>query len=299
MPEIETTEATTEVTTEETTAPLEETTSQETTSQETTDDWRASIEDDSLRKVADRFDSVVSLTQAVSDLRKRESNSIRIPGKDASDEDTAAYLKALGVPETVEGYEFSVPEGHELTDADKAFQTWAGETFHGHNISTEQAKGITEAWNQYAAAAQQAEIDADKVYAEKTEAALKAEWPGEEYARNKQFANRAATEVFGDSLEDVRNIETKDGRFILDHPDFVKMLAKVGREMNEGTLGGVLSDGDRDGVQDQIDELQTKIDKAQREGDRSLANKVYQDQQRLYEKIYGTAPAVGHEGRAA
>ena len=113
MPEIETTEVTAEVTTEETTAPLEE-----TTSQETTDDWRASIEDDSLRKVADRFDSVVSLTQAVSDLRKRESNSIRIPGKDASDEDTAAYLKALGVPETVEGYEFSVPEGHELTDAD-------------------------------------------------------------------------------------------------------------------------------------------------------------------------------------
>ena len=265
----------------------------------TSDDWRVSIEDADLRKVADRFDSLSAMTKAVSDLRKRESTSIRVPGKDASEKDVAAYHKALGVPETVEGYEFAVPEGHEPTDGDKAFQAWAGETFHLNDISVEQAKGLNEAWNKYAASVLQAQIDADKKYADETETALKAEWPGKEFERNKAFADRAAAKVFGDALDDVRNIETKEGRFVLDHPAFVKMLAQVGREMDEGRLGGVLTEGDRDSIQSQIDDLQTKIDRATAQNDRTTAQDLYIKQQKLYEKVYGTAPVVGSEGRTA
>lgn len=263
------------------------------------DDWRASIEDPALRKVADRYASPTAIAKAVADLRKHESTAIRIPGKDASEEEIAAYTKALGVPETAEGYEFTVPEGQEPTDADKAFQAWAGETFHSNRISVEQAKGLSEAWNTYVAALQEEQVKADKAFADESLTALKAEWPGKEFERNKAFADHAARDGFGDDFEEVSNIETKDGRFVLDHPAMVRMLAKFGREMDEGRLGGVMTEGDMEGIDAQIDEMQDKIDKAQARHDRETANRLYQQQQELYRKKYGSGPIVGSEGRTA
>lgn len=293
--ETETTETTQETSATEQTTSTEET----TTSEETAGDWRSSIEDADLRKVADRFASPTDAIKAVSDLRKRESTSIRALGKDASDDEVTAYRKATGVPETAEGYVFEAPEGVEFSDADKAFHTSAAEVFHKLNIPTVDAAALTEWWNETAAATQQAQVAADKAFADESEAALKAEWPGEEYDRNKAIADKAATDLFGATIDAVREIETKDGRFILDHPSFVKMLAQVGREMQEGRLGSVLSDGDRGGVESQISELQDRIDKAQANRDHNMANKLYQEQQGLYRKLHGSAPIVGAEGIAA
>ena len=153
--------------TTETTETTEEATGKKTTSEETTetkaeeqksngkdeptettdaDAWRDSIEDPELRKVADRLASPTAAVQAIADLRKRDSQT-RVPGKDASEKDVAAYHKAIGVPEKADGYEFTVPEGHDPTDADKAFQAWAGETFHAEKLTVDQAKGLNAKWN--------------------------------------------------------------------------------------------------------------------------------------------------------
>jgi len=299
--------------TTENTETTEETTSQETTetkteetksngkdkeTETTSDVWRDSIEDADLRKVADRIASPTAAVQIIADLRKRDSQ-IRIPGKDASEKDVAAYHKAIGVPGKADGYEFAVPEGHELTDNDKAFQAWAGETFHAQDITAEQAKGLAAAWNEYAAGIQQAQIDTDKAYAAETEAALKKEWPGKEFDINRQFADTATKKLFGGDIDEVRNIETKDGRFILDHPAFLRVFAQYGREMAEGRAGDVMTDGDRDGVQNEIDDLQKKIDKAKADGDNEKANRLYQKQLALDATIVGTRPVVGAEGRTA
>lgn len=289
-------------TTEETAseeAAAAETASTETTAAPSVDDWRAPIEDKELRKVADRFASPADMAKAVSDLRKRESTSIRLPGKDASDEDVAAYKAAIGVPENVDGYEFALPEGREATDDDKAFQSAAGEVFHKLNISAEQATGLNAWWNEFQAQAEAAQTEADKAFAAETEAALRKEWPGQEFDRNKVFADRAATELFGDTIEQVREIETKDGKFVLDHPALVKVLARVGREMDEGKLGSVISEGDRDAIDTQIADLDKKIEVAQRSGDRETANRLYQQQLALTQKIVGNQGIVGAEGRAA
>ena len=261
------------------------------------EDWREHIQDTKLREHSGRFTSVVDLLGKHFELRQQLSTAIQPLGKDATDEQVATYRKAIGVPEAVEGYEFAMPEGMEATDGDKAFQTAAAETFHGLNISAGQAKGLNEWWNGVTAAMQKAQIDDDKAYADESMAALKKEWPGKEYDRNKALADLAAAKMFGDAFDDVRNIETKDGRFVLDHPAFVKALAGVGTEMSEGRLGGVLTEGDRDGVQGQIDELDKKIDAATAEGDGEKANKLYQEQQELYRKIHGSALVVGVAGR--
>ena len=299
----ETTEETTEtkeaVTTSEETVSAETTQETKPSGEATTDDWRSSIQDEKLRDHAGRFTSVLDLVGKHYELRQQLSTAIKPLGKDPTDEQMATFRKSSGIPETVDGYEFTVPEGHEVTDADKAFQASAAEVFHKFDIPVTAAKGLGEWWNGVTASALQAQIDGDKVYADETAAALKAEWPGEEFGRNKQFADDAIAKVFGDKVDEVRAIETKDGRFILDHPDFIKMFAQYGREMEEGRLGNIMTDSDLNDNDAQIDALDKKIDEATASGDRELANKLYQEQQEKYRKAYGAGPVVGAEGRVA
>ena len=263
------------------------------------DDWCEDITDTKLRDHAGRFTSVVDLLGKHFELRQQLSTAIQPLGKDATDEQVATYRKAIGVPETAEGYVFTTPEGHELTEDDKAFQKSAAEMFHANNIPVDAANAQIAWFSDHAAQVEKGQVDADKAYADETEAALKAEWPGKEYENNKAFADRAAAKVFGDGLDDVRNIETKGGRFVLDHPAFVKMLAGIGREMSEGRLGSVMTEGDQNAIENQIDELDGKIDKATNEGDGVKANKLYIEQQELYRKLHGSVPIVGSEGRTA
>ena len=294
----ETTETTEAVTTSEETVSTETTQETKPNGETTTDDWRSSIQDEKLRDHAGRFTSVLDLVGKHYELRQQLSTAVQPLGKDPTDEQVATFRKASGVPETTDGYEFTVPEGHEVTDADKAFQASAAEVFHKFDIPVSAAKGLGEWWNEVTASALQAQIDGDKAYADETTAALKGEWPGEEFDRNKQFADSAIAKIFGDKLDEVRAIETKDGRFILDHPDFIRMFAQYGREMQEGRLGNIMTDSDLNDNDAQIAALQKKIEEATNSGDGELANKLYQEEQELYRKAYGAGPVVGAGGRA-
>ena len=102
------------------------------------DDWRAPITDPDAQKFAKSSTDLNHLVGRALEMRKQLSTAIQIPGKDASDDDVAAYRKATGVPAEATGYKFDVPEGREPAEADKAFQSAAAETFHGLNVSAEQ-----------------------------------------------------------------------------------------------------------------------------------------------------------------
>ena len=296
----ESTEAT--ETTEATKAVTEEAkpNGEEKTTEAVSEDWREHIQDTKLRDHAGKFTSVLDLVSKHFELRQSLSTAIQPLGKDATDEQIGIYRKLTGVPETAEGYKFpDLADGEVLTDQVKASRaTWA-ERFHSLNVSAETAEKLIAFVGEDGAAALVAQANDDTKFAEETLAALKAEWPGKEFERNKAFADRAAAKVFGDGLDDVRNIETKDGRFILDHPAFVKMLAGIGREMSEGRLGSVMTEGDQNAIENQIDDLEGKIDKATNEGDGEKANKLYIEQQELYRKLHGSVPIVGSEGRTA
>lgn len=293
----ETTEATEGQTTETQTAETTETTATEPVTAEAAADWRAGIPEGKLRDHAGRFTSPTHMSENSLELRQQLSTAIQPLPTNPTDEQVATYRKAINVPETSEEYTFDTPEGYELTETDKEFRSAMSAMFHGQNISVDQAKGLEAGYGEFTAKLLQAQIDADKAFADTASEALKAEWPGQEFERNKAFADAAAAEGFGNNLEEVRHLELKDGRFVLDHPIFLRMLASFGREMGEGKVGGVMTEGDRGGVENQIGDLQTQIDKAQATGDRSKANKLYQEQQGLWRKITGSELVVGAEGR--
>lgn len=296
---------------EETTAASEESTAAESTEStavttESTEEtartsptsWREQVTDPDLRKIADRFNSPQDAIKAVADLRKRESTSIRIPGENATDEERAAYRKAIGVPEKPEQYAFVMPEGREANDVDKAFQNHFAQVFHKFDIPAHAAKGLNDEWNKFIDEAAKVQAEADKSFAKATMDALKQEW-GDDFERNNTLATRAAQEILGKDFEAATQIETKDGRLLLDHPIMMRAFASIGSEMAEGRLGPSMGDSERASIQDRIDDLQNRKMEAMDKGDRRTASRLDAEQQALYSKLEGDAPIVGSQGRTA
>jgi len=244
--------------------------------------------DDDLKETADRFASKQDAVRAIQSFRKRESQ-VRVPGKDASDEEIASYQKAIGVPESAAEYEFPEVSEDDMTDEIKASrETWANH-FKELNISKDTAKALSKLVGEDAAKDQEAQIEADKAFVEKQEAALRSEWKGEDYDKNMTLANRAFKDVAeraGIDIESLNQIETKDGRLLMDRPEFSKMFAAIGREMSEGSLG--MSDSERGTAEDQVSDIRKQISEAQARGDSKAANSLFSREQELLDKIEGS-----------
>lgn len=262
-------------------------------------DWTADLPDD-LKETGKRFTSKADAVRAINDLRKRESQ-VRVPGKNATPEEIATYHKAIGIPEKPEDYEFSdLPEGMELNDQIKESRLEWGKRFKAVGIPKEAAKELSRLANEDAIREAKAQKEADESFAKKQEEALRSEWKGEEYDRNKTLAIRAFTELAsrtGLKIEDLTRIETKDGRFLMDRAEIVKMFAAIGREMSEGSIGPTLTDSEKDTVDDQIRVVREQVAEAQATGDSKRANKLYQQEQALIAKREGSKPIVGARGR--
>lgn len=265
-------------------------------------DWRDAIKDEKLRDHAGRFTTLDDLVKANLDSRQKLSKAIVPPGKSASDDDVAAYRKAIGVPESPEGYEFpDLPEGQEVTDDVKqSREAWA-KRFHEANVPAETAKALVEAFNEEAQAALKAQVDADKKYAEEQAELLQKEW-GADAEKNRAYANRAfakLAERAGVDVEELKHIETKAGQYLMDDARLSRIFAVIGREMGEGSLGGAISESEREAAETELDEIRSQIREAQSKGDNRKANKLYQKEQELIGRIHGNQPTVGAMGRVA
>ncbi|MEE9302975.1 MAG: hypothetical protein V3U84_04230, partial [Thiotrichaceae bacterium] len=251
-------------------------------------DWRDGM-DDELKKTADRFTSPTEAIRSIQELRKRES-AVRVPGKEATDEETSAYHKAIGVPETAEGYKFELPEGVESTPEIEASNKQWGERLHGLNVPVETVSELVKFMQEDANLMQEQEIKADADFVAQSSAALKAEWKGEEYDKNISIANKAFTEVAnraGINLEELKTMETKEGRFLMDDPRMLKIFSTFGREMAEGTLGPTLTDGERDNLTDELTDVRAKIVAANESGNSKEANRLYQQELAIIAKKDG------------
>ncbi len=264
------------------------------------DDWRADLPDE-LKETAEKFASNADAIRAIEAFRKRDS-LVRVPGKDATNEERAAYHKVIGVPETAAGYEYpDLPEGVELTDDVKASRAAWSERFHRLGVSKGVAKELSQALNDDFASLEAAHEKAEDDFLAVKEVELRSEW-GDDYGKNMIFAKRAIEEVAkraGMTLDDLREVKTEDGKQFLERTEISRLFAIVGREMSESTLGPVLTDSELEGIQEAVIALREKAAKASAEGNSKLANQFYAQEQALSAKQKGNAPIVGSEGRTA
>lgn len=263
-------------------------------------DWRGQIKDEEAKKFAENSADVNHLIGRALDMRKQLSTAVVKPGKDADEKQIAAYRKAMDIPNDPNEYEFPQVKGQELTDEIKNSRASWAKRFHEANVPKSTAKALIDSLNQDVLAAEEAQTKADKAFAEAEEAKLKQEWKGD-YDKNKTLANRAFKDISeraGIKLDDLTQIETKDGRFLMDRSEIVRLFAIIGREMSEGSLGPTLTDSEKETIDDQIKDMRKKQDEASRSGNSKEANRLYQQEQALIARRDGDRPIVG-VGRAA
>ena len=281
--------------TEETEVETEDTEEQESVEIES---WRDLIEDEKLQKHAERFTSVDELVQANLESRQKLSKSIVPPGEDAEEEEITAYREALGVPKDVDGYEFLLPEGVERTDQMMDSEDHWANLFLDNNIPKATADALVSDFRGEIEKMMNQKAEMDDAYTKQSEADMRKEW-AEDYDKNIIFASRASEALLGDDFEDARHIETSDGRFILDNPILVRMFAKLGRDMGEGALGSVATEGEKDTLMEQANTYRDKRKDAYAKGNHAEARKWDEKERLALDKLHGGGAIVGTDTRTS
>ncbi len=204
------------------------------TSATTVASWRDGL-DGELKEFADRYADPKSVVEAALKFRKDNSSMVRVPGKDATPEQVAAFRNAIGAPKTAAEYKFELPAGQEVTDSDKAIQAKIAEVFHANNVPAVAAQAISKVVNELVA-----NIDAEKDrvalrFREQGEAALRKEW-GADFDKTLPLKNLALKEFGTPALVDFLNNTHINGGKLGDHHDIIRFFAMVGLKMNEGGL---------------------------------------------------------------
>jgi hypothetical protein len=116
--------------------------------------WIAQVPDDlksnkiltSYKTVGDFAKAHIDTLGKVELLEGRVASSIPKLSEKATDDEKAAYYKALGVPDAPDLYEFPKGEG---VEHDPVMIKWAQGVFHEAKLSAEQAKLIGQKWDMF------------------------------------------------------------------------------------------------------------------------------------------------------
>jgi hypothetical protein len=198
--------------------------------------WMAQLPDDLKNDEGlAKFDTIGDFAKAHKDLAGKAEGAVKVPGEGATDEETAAFLKALGIPDTAEGYQLNadnLPEGLTLTD-DGVKK--AKELAHKLALNPKQAQGVFDEWNAEVAAQEKAKLEARKKSFEEGTAALKSEWKGD-YDANVAKAAKAIETFGGDALKaELVKLGNADN-----NPVLLKVFHAIGERISEdSTLPGV------------------------------------------------------------
>lgn len=155
--------------------------------------------------------------------------AVKIPGEGATAEEIAAYRKAIGVPDTAEGYSFKRPEAALTDEWDAAAEHALLTKLHAVGTPPNVVQAILDWYGEFLTTEQQA-------WRRESEAAqqeLRRDW-GANYEANRGIANRAIQQYGGDSLVDLFAANGM-GR----HPLVVRTFAKIGLDLVEaGAIPG-------------------------------------------------------------
>ena len=250
--------------------------------------WLEGVSDDKVVKLASRYTSPATMAKALYEANREISQRVKMPGEDSSEEDTARFRKAMGVPDSVEDYSVARPDHIN----EEAFATEEYQAPIEAIVSDMHAAGASQAvvealFDRYFAlerdglAEQSRRADEHKDAAE-TE--LRKEW-GAGYDENLAHAND-----FMGRDGSLLNLELKDGSLLASYAPFVKLMAQAGRMTNEGQLqlGLVGTDAGQD-LQQQYDNLSDQFYAAYSKGETDQAKRLDAQRQAVGEKLFGTA----------
>lgn len=256
-------------------------------------DWRKDVPED-LRKAADKFNSPVEALKAYTELEKRNGRSIVRPGKDASDEDKAAFQTALrremGIPDSLDDYKVDIPTAlAEDEQTMEGIRALLGE-FHKLGVPAS-AAGYAIGLHQQLMEAQHKSLVSEVANAmADAEVELRREWGGD-YEANDAISRAALAKYADDDLINLTKLSGKElaealgNRRLGDLASMKRLFASIGRDTGESRTIFQQTQGGRD-VADEIKRLRA-TDEYKR-GDKAMQNRVSE----LYQRLYGNEPAA-------
>jgi len=280
----------------------EEEASQEASSEESRTDWRDIFTSEELRKEAEKSASPDDFGQRVLDMRKQLSTAIKPLRKNAKEEDIAAYRKAMGVPERIEDYvinppEFMEPEDFESDEVKDTLKSFA-ERAHELNVPSETFTDLMGWYWEHAAKTEEAAAAQDKAFAEETKIRLEERW-GPNKDKELAYANRGAEWLFGENINDFREMTNKGDRFIADDPLVIEAMNKIGRAVTEDGIGTFQVDAaSQQSLRSELEQLTSDQMAAEARGEYEKSKAIDLKIMEVSRKISGDDPVVGAMGRA-
>lgn len=263
-------------------------------------DWRALLTDEKAKKLAGKYESLDALVQGVSKLQSQLSDRIKLPGKDATDEDTAKFRKAMGIPEKADDYKIELPEGMEIGEDEQAVIDALKPIAHEENLPASAFSRFVQRFKEF----EQQVINEHQANLEKAresaEAELKKEM-GKDYEPNMSVAVWAArdSEYGSAELFEAMETETTDGRKVGNIPAVLRHFAKLGRVLKEDGAPGRPDAETKQTLKSDLARLTREAMAAQRGGDTAKADKLFKERQKIADRLYGEEPIVGAAGRSA
>jgi len=196
---------------------------------------------------AERFSKLPKLENLVAEITRLDAEvgkGVRVPAKGASQAEWSAYRKAVGVPESAEGYRFQRPQLPQGMRYNEGIEKWFREKMHGANVPQEQAEAIfndfnrmqVENYNQFQA---QAQAQRQKDF-ETGKATLQKEF-GDKFDEKMAALKRGIDQFLSPKAFE------KLKRFGLDNdPDIVFAFVKVGESMAEDKLVAATDGGQKE-----------------------------------------------------
>lgn len=204
------------------------------------EDWRERLADgdDKFLKELKRYTSPMTFAKGSKALKSKLSSGEfkRTLATDASAEEITEWRKENGIPEKPDGYDLALDKGVVVGEDEKPLINEFLNKMHSANAAPATVKAALNAY--YDIVNKQAEDQHAKdgqIWTE-TEDALRAEW-GNDFRRNQNLTTALLNEYFPEEgLSDLLvSARMADGTKIGAHPEIVRGLARLAREINPVT----------------------------------------------------------------
>lgn len=207
------------------------------------EDWRETVSKDDAKVLTrlQRYSSPEAALQALIAAQNRISSGELKPvlGKDATKEQLTEWRAAHGIPETPDKYDLG--KDVKIADADKPMFDVMMKAMHGENATPQHVAAVVKTWYSLTQQAREAQADADKATATKSEDALRTEW-GNEFRRNINLVHGLLDGSGSQALkESLLGGRMADGTPIASSPEMMRML--LGLALVQNPSGVVVPGG--------------------------------------------------------
>jgi hypothetical protein len=199
--------------------------------------WKSNLPSDyvnspTMQKFTDDKDGLAKAVQSHLSLEKLLGHEkVPLPKDDKDIAGIQAFNKAMGIPDTAEGYalkDATIPDSMKSMSFDK--KTFA-ETVHKFGLTPKQANGLWEAYTQMSMGVYNKYVTENNAQLAQLVNELKQEW-GDAYDPNVELGQMVINK-FSDSEEAANYITAS----LLKNPQGAKFLAKIGSQFAENKIG--------------------------------------------------------------